>query len=127
MSPHYRSTHTSFALFMHELAEMAGWNVWTRALYKIRPQLEERLNIDHHISSLHEAVPGGFLTSMEEDDIMSQSTKYHRVRKFIEILASKDRKAVEAFAAILKAEGQIQLAEELVTEAQQGIKLSSYE
>ena len=55
-----------------------------RALYKFRPQLEDRLKIEHHISSIHEAVPGGFLTNKEEQDIISQASEYNRVRKLVE-------------------------------------------
>ena len=93
---------------------------WQRALYKFRPQLEDRLKIDHHISSIHEAVPGGFLTNKEEQDIISQAPEYNRVRKLVEILATKDEKDFEAFAAFLKTNGLVQLAEEMGKEAKEG-------
>ena len=101
------------------MAELSGWK---RALFRFRPQLEDRLKIEHHISSLHEAVPGGFLTSREEIDITSQTTDYSKVRKFVDILAAKDEKAFGAFVAFLKKTiGQAELAEELETAAKEGI------
>ena len=99
------------------MAELSGWN---RALFRFRPQLEDRLKIEHHISSLHEAVPGGFLTSREEKDIMSQTTDYSKVRKFVDILATKDEKAFDAVVAFLKTTGQAELAEELESAAKEG-------
>ena len=100
------------------MAELSGWK---RALFRFRPQLEDRLKIEHHISSLHEAVPGGFLTNKEETDITSQTTDYSKVRKFVDILAAKDEKAFGAFVAFLKTIGQAELAEELETAAKEGI------
>ena len=100
------------------VAKLRGWKT---ALFKFRPQLEDRLKIEHHISSLHEAVTGGFLTRKEETDITSQSTDYSKVRKFVDILATKDEKAFEAFVALLKTIGQAGLAKELETAAKEGI------
>ena len=99
---------------------MAELSAWQRALFTFRPQLEERLNIDHHISCLHEAVPGGFLTNKEEKDITSQSNDYSKVRKLIEILKTKDEKAFAAFVAVLKKAGLEGIAEELEKAAEGG-------
>ena len=93
---------------------------WRRALFQFRPQLEQRLEMKHCITSLHEAVPGGFLTKKEEEDIMNQSPNYNRVRKMVEILTNKDRKAFEAFIAFLKKSAQTALAEELDIAAKEG-------
>ena len=99
---------------------MADLRGWKRALYRVRPQLEERIKIEHHISSLHEAVPGGFLTSREEKDIMSQTPDSCKVRRLVDILVTKDEKDFEAFAAFLKTIGQTGIAEELESAAKEG-------
>ncbi len=99
------------------MADLSGWQ---KALFKFRPQLEENVKIEHIISSLHEAVPGGFLTSREEQDIMSQSSDFCRVRKLVDILVTKDEKAFEAFVAVLKVNGQAELAEKLESAAKEG-------
>ena len=85
---------------------MADFSGWQKALFNFRPKLEEKVKIEHIISSLHEAVPGGFLTSREEQGIMSQSSDFRRVRKLVDILLTKDEKAFEAFVAFLKVNGQ---------------------
>ena len=74
---------------------MADSRGWQKALFRVRPQLEEKVKMEHIISSLHEAVPGGFLTSREEQDIMSQSSDFRRVRKLVDILLTKDEKALK--------------------------------
>lgn len=101
---------------------MAGssTSAWHGALLKVRPQLEKRLKIEHHISNLHNAVAGGFLTDIEEQDISSQLTDYNRVRKLVEILITKDEKDIKAFAAYLKTIGQARLAGKLETAANEG-------
>ena len=81
------------------MAELSGWQ---KALFRFRPQLEDKVKIEHMISSLHEAVPGGFLTSKEEKDIISQSFDYQKVKRLVEILATKNEKAFNTFVAILK-------------------------
>ena len=103
---------------------MAGSSMtgWRRALFVYRPQLEQRLIIEHHITTLHEAVPGGFLTNMEEKDIMSQSNDYIKVRKLVDVLTTKDEMAFEAFVAFLKKKGHAQIAEELERTAKEGIQ-----
>ena len=99
---------------------MADSSGWQRALFRFRPQLENRVKIEHIISSLHEAVPGGFLTSREEQDIMSQSSDFLRVRKLVDTLTTKDEKAFEAFVAFLTVNGQAELAEKLESAAKEG-------
>ena len=99
---------------------MADSRGWQRALLRFRPQLEEKIKIEHIISSLHEAVPGGFLTSREEQDIMGQPTDFRKARKLVDIMATKDEKAFEAFVAFLKVNGQAELAEKLESAAKEG-------
>ena len=99
---------------------MADLRGWKRALYRVRPQLEERIKIGLYISKLHEAVQGGFLTSREEEDIMSQTPDYCKVRRLVDILVTKDEKAFKAFAAFLKTIGQTGIAEELESAAKEG-------
>ena len=99
------------------MADLGGWK---RSLFRFRPELEERIKIEHYISSLHEAVPGGFLTKKEEEDIMSQTPDYCKVRKLVEILANKDEKAFVTFGELLKKIGQAELADELESAAKEG-------
>ena len=99
------------------MADLSGWQ---KALFKFRPKLEAKVKIEHIISSLHEAVPGGFLTSREEQGIMSQSSDIRRVRKLVDILVTKDEKAFEAFVTFLKVNGQAELAEKLESAAMKG-------
>jgi len=99
---------------------MADSRGWQSALYRVRPQLEEKVKVEHIISSLHEEVPGGFLTSREEQDIMSQPSDFRKVRKLVDILLTKDEKAFEAFVAFLKVNGQAELAEKLESAAKEG-------
>ena len=99
---------------------MADSSGWQKALYRVRPQLEEKVNVEHIISSLHEAVPGGFLTSREEKDIVSQTLDFQKVRRLVEILATKDEKAFNTFVALLKTIGQEELADELESAAKEG-------
>ena len=99
---------------------MADSSGWRKALFRFRPQLEEKVNVEHIISSLHEEVPGGFLTSREEKDIVNQSLDYQKVRRLVEILATKGEKAFNTFAALLKTIGQKELAYELESAAKEG-------
>ena len=114
--------HTYYSLFaLFITSKMADLRGWKRALYRVRPQLQERIKIEHHISSLHEAVQGGFLTIREEEDIMSQTPDSCKVSKLVEILAKKGEKDFEAFAAFLKTIGQAGIAEELESAAKGGM------
>ena len=99
---------------------MADSSGWQKALFRFRPQLEDKVKIEHIISSLHEAVPGGFLTSREEKDIVNQSLDYQKVRRLVDILETKDEKAFNTFAALLNTIGQEQLAYELESAAKEG-------
>ena len=63
------------------MADLSGWQ---KALYRVRPQLEEKVKIEHIISS-----------SREEQDIVSQSSDFRRVRKLVDILLTKDEKALK--------------------------------
>ena len=89
---------------------------WQDALLKFRPELEGKLNIEHHISSLHEAA-GGFLTTREEQDILVQSLGYNKVRKFVEILSAKTEKDFETFVKLLKNNDQPELGNKLYAAA----------
>ena len=99
---------------------MADSSGWRKALFRFRPQLEEKVNVEHIISSLHEAVPGGFLTSREEQDIRDLAVGYQKVGRLVQILATKNEKAFNTFVAILKKIGQGELADELERAAKEG-------
>lgn len=105
---------------MAGLSEGLSDRPWSRALYKFRPQLEERIDVEHHISSLNEAVPGGFLTDKEIADIKSQSRGYEKASKLVEVMANKDNNVFEAFVAFLNKIKLTDLAQKLEEAARQG-------